>query len=454
MKPFTVRDLLDAVHGELLSGSPEAVVSAVCTDSRAIEDGALFIAIVGEKNDGHDYLDAALDKGAAACLLMRAPQTLREGRAYIRVPDTVVAYKDLAAWYRAQFSIPVVQVTGSVGKTTTKEMLASVLAQHFETLKTEKNYNNEIGTPMTLLRLEKKHEAAVVETGMDRAGQIRYLGEMVKPTVAVITNVGDMHIEFLGSRENILRAKCEIFENLAPDGVAVLNGDDVLLNTVSLPQRIVRFGTAESCDVRVTEVNDRGIDGISCVVTTARGRYALDIPAPGAHMVYPAATAVAVGETLGLTAEEIVRGVAAYEPEGSRMHVVELCGGRRLLDDCYNAGPQSMRAALEVLSRSEGNTLAVLGDMAELGDISESAHREIGALARELGIGGVIAVGERARRIAESAGGKWFATVDEALDEIKRAFAPGMAMLVKASHSMHFERITEELTEEFPQKEP
>ncbi len=446
MKTFRVSELIGAVHGTLLSGSEETVVSSVSTDSRTVGEGALFIPIVGEKFDGHDYIGKALAAGAAGCLCARAPETMEAGRFYVRVADTTLAYKDLAAWYRAQFDLPVVQVTGSVGKTTAKEMIAGVLAQRYRTLKTEANFNNEIGTPMTLLRLDDGCEAAVIETGMDRAGQIRYLGEMVKPTVAVITNIGDMHIEYLGSRENIFRAKCEIFENLAGDGVAVLNGDDAWLDKVVLSQRVIRAGKAPGCGVRVSDVADRGIDGISCTVTTERGRYALRIPAPGAHMIYPASLAVAVGETLGLTGEEIERGVAAYEPAGARMRVVQLDGNRRLLDDCYNAGPQSMRAALEVLANSEGRTLAVLGDMAELGDLTVEAHREMGALAKELHIGGVIAVGARAKDIADAAGGTWFATVEDALPAIRAAFTPGTALLVKASHSMHFERITEELT--------
>ena len=445
---ITLADLVRAVHGELLSGSGDAAITAVSTDSRTIGAGALFIPIVGESFDGHSFIDKALAAGAAGCLCSKVPETLQPGKFYVRVADTTLAYKDLAAWYRSRFDIPVVQVTGSVGKTTTKEMIASVLSQRYKTLRTEANYNNEIGTPMTLLRLDDTYEAAVIETGMDRAGQIRYLGEMVKPTVAVITNIGDMHIEYLGSREGIFRAKCEIFENLAADGIAVLNGDDAWMDKVVLPQTVVRAGTGEGCGVRVSEVADRGIDGVSCVVTTAKARYALQIPAPGAHMIYPASTAVAVGEALGLRAEEIVRGVAAYEPAGARMRVVALPDGRRLLDDCYNAGPQSMDAALRVLAKSEGNTVAVLGDMAELGELTVEAHRAIGRLAKELGVGTVIAVGAKAKDIAAAAGGAWFASVDEALPAIRAAFAPDTAMLVKASHSMHFEKITEELTKD------
>lgn len=448
MKVFTLAELVSAVHGELLRGGAETI-SSVSTDSRAVGAGALFVPLAGERFDGHDYLDNALAAGAAGCLCARVPRTLLDGKFYVRVADTARAYRELAAWHRARFDIPVVQITGSVGKTTTKEMTASVLSQRYRTLKTEANYNNEVGTPMTLLRLDDSHEAAVIETGMDGAGQLRELGAMVKPTAAVVTNVGEMHIERLGSREAIFRAKCEIFENLAPDGFAVLNGDDEWLERVELSQRIVRAGRSGRCDVRVGGVVDRGVDGISCVVTTARAHYTLDVPAPGAHMVYPVSAAVAVGEELGLSADEITRGVAAYEPSGARMRVVELSGGRRLLDDCYNAGPQSMRAALQVLGGSGGNTVAVLGDMAELGELTVEAHRGVGMLARELGIGMVIAVGGKARDIADAAGGRWFAAVDEALPAIREAFAPDTALLVKASHSMRFERIADALKEAY-----
>ena len=447
MEPITVKELLAAVQGELRQRGESESIPGVNTDSRAVKVGELFVPLVGERFDGHDYIGKALAAGAAGCLYAREPEALLPGKLYIRVPDTLLALKSLAAWYRARFRLPVIQVTGSVGKTTTKEMIAAVLGAKFRTLKTEGNFNNEIGTPLTLLRLTREHQAAVIETGMDRAGQIRYLGEMVKPDIAVITNVGDMHIEYLGSRENILKAKCEIFKNLKQDGLAVLNGDDELLNTVTPPQKMLRCGLSEHCGVRVSEVEDLGIDGVRCVVTTAKERYALMIPAPGRHMVYAAAMAAAIGEYLGETREEIERGVAAYEPSGSRMHVITLPENRRLLDDCYNAGPQSMAASLRVLGASGGKKAAVIGDMAELGELTERAHREIGELTKELGIDTVIAIGARAKYFTEgNPSAQWFGSVDEAMDAVKAAFTAGTAMLVKASHSMHFEKIVEELT--------
>lgn len=447
MEPITAGQLLAAVRGELLQGKEETKISGVNTDSRTVRAGEVFLPLAGERFDGHDYIEKALSAGAEGCLCARVPETLLPGKFYIKVPDTLLALRDLAAWYRAQFDLPVVQVTGSVGKTTTKEMIASVLGARFSTLKTAANYNNEIGTPQTLLGLSHAHQAAVIETGMDRAGQIRYLGEMVKPDIAVITNIGDMHIEYLGSRENILKAKCEIFEHLAQDGLAVLNGDDALLDTVALPQRIVRCGESAHADVRVSALRDRGIDGIACTVTTERAEYQLNIPAPGRHMIYAASLAVAVGEELGLSVPEIERGVALYEPAGSRMRVHRLSGDRRLLDDCYNANPQSMSAALRVLAASEGKKIAVLGDMKELGELTESAHRAMGELCALLGIDRVIAVGEYARGIADAAheSAEWYPDAESAVDAARAAFTEGSVLLCKASHSMHLEKIVEEL---------
>ena len=448
MSPCTVAALCAAVGGKLLSGDSAAVVTGVTTDSRAASDGQLFIPLTGERFDGHAYIDSALSAGASGCLTARAPETMRPGKFYIQVADTRLALKALAAWYRSRFTLPVVQITGSAGKTTTKEMVAAVLSRRYDTLKTQANFNNDIGTPLTLLGLAPQHQAAVIETGMNHFGEIRYLGEMVRPEIAVITNVGDAHIENLGNtRQGILQAKCEIFENLAPDGIAVLNGDDPLLNTVTLPQTILRCGRGEGCNVRVTDVDDRGIEGIACTVTTAKASYRLATASPGGFMIYPMAMAAAIGEALGLTGEEITAGVAAYVPTGSRMHIIRLPEGRLLIDDCYNANPQAMTEALRLLAVTQTRRrAAVLGDMGELGELTVSAHRAIGALTGELHLDSVIAIGEKARDIASAASNaQWFPSVEDALPAVRAAFTGGTAMLVKASHAMHFENIVKEL---------
>ncbi len=446
MTPCTAREICAAVGGTLLqdSGAP---VTGVTTDSRAVQPGQLFIPLVGERFDGHAYIGKALDGGAAGCLTAAAPETLLPGKLYIQVADTRLALKALASWYRNKFDLPVVQVTGSAGKTTTKEMIASVLSQRYNTLRTEGNFNNDIGAPLTLLRLMPEHQAAVIETGMNHFGEIRYLGEMVRPDIAVITNVGDAHIENLGNtRQGILRAKCEIFENLTPEGIAVLNGDDELLNTVTLPQTILRCGVGDGCGVRVTDIDDRGLEGVACTVTIEGEHYRLTTSAPGRYMIYPMAMAAAIGRRLGLTGEEIAAGVAAYTTVGSRMHLIRLPGERLVIDDCYNANPQSMAEGLRMLAASPArNRVAVLGDMGELGQLTAQAHRDMGALTRRLGLTAV-AVGEKMHALTETdPQAQWFATVEEAMPAIRQLFTPGTAVLVKASHAMHFERIVKEL---------
>ena len=446
MTPCTAREICAAVGGTLLqdSGAP---VTGVTTDSRAVQPGQLFIPLVGERFDGHAYIAKALEGGAAGCLTAAAPEALLPGKLYIQVADTRLALKALASWYRDKFDLPVVQVTGSAGKTTTKEMIASVLSQRYNTLRTEGNFNNDIGAPLTLLRLMPEHQAAVIETGMNHFGEIRYLGEMVRPDIAVITNVGDAHIENLGNtRQGILRAKCEIFENLTPEGIAVLNGDDELLNTVTLPQTILRCGVGDGCGVRVTDIDDRGLEGVACTVTIEGEHYRLTTSAPGRYMIYPMAMAAAIGRRLGLTREEIAAGAAAYTTVGSRMHLIRLPGERLVIDDCYNANPQSMAEGLRMLAASPArHRVAVLGDMGELGQLTAQAHRDMGALTRRLGLTAV-AVGEKMHALTETdPQAQWFATVEEAMPAIRQLFTPGTAVLVKASHAMHFERIVKEL---------
>ncbi len=452
MQPMTIQEITDAVHG--IWWNPRegtAPVTSVSTDSRKLTPGCLFVPWRGEKFDGHDFIDAALDAGAAGCLCARLPADLRCDKFYIKVDDTRLALRALAAAYRDQFDLPMIQITGSVGKTTTKEMIASVLSAKLRVLKTPENFNNDIGTPLTLLGLSPEHQAAVVETGMNHFGEIRYLGELVRPNIAVISNIGDAHIEYLGSREGILAAKCEIFEHLQPGGVAILNGDDALLDTVDVPFTTLRCGQNEHCEVRIGDILDHGVEGITCTVTTKRDSYALTIPAPGEHMAYSASMAVAIGELLGLNHEEIVRGVAAYEPSGSRMRVLRLPEDRVILDDCYNANPQSVTAALEVLAKTDcDRKVAVLGDMGELGELTDQAHYNMGALAAMLGIDFVAAIGKKAVKIADGtaqSGGSvlHFGTKEEALAELKAQLGPRTAMLIKASHAMHFGWLVERL---------
>lgn len=451
MMHCTVTDLCRAVNGTLLQGGADGF-AGVTTDSRKEAAGQLFIPLVGERFDGHNYLSQAFAQGAVGCLCSRVPETLEEGKFYVQVADTKLALRALSAWYRGLFDIPVVQISGSAGKTTTKQMIASVLSAHFSTWKTQGNLNNEIGTPLTLLQLEKEHEAAVIETGIDTYNDLRYLGVAVKPTVAVLTNIGDAHIENMdNSRLGVLKAKCEIFEDLQPGGLAVLNGDDELLNTLDLPFKTLRCGESENCDVRVSEIVERGMDGIDCTVTTPKQSYRLSIPSPGRYMIYSASMATAIAEELGMTEEEIISGVANYLTTGSRMRRVKLNDDRLLVDDCYNANPQAMLSALRILSGTTGHKVAVLGDMGELGEVSVPAHREVGELAAQLPVDAVVAIGPKSADIAKMAGAKaqHFLTIEEAMPVIHELFTPSTTVLVKASHSMGFAQIAKELEETY-----
>ena len=453
MQAMTVKEIAAAVNGVWLNPRENVPdVTGVSTDSRKIPAGCLFIPLVGEKFDGHNFIDQSLASGAAGCLCSKVPQELKEDKFYIQVEDTRLALRAVASAYRERFQIPFVQITGSVGKTTTKEMVAAVLKEKLNVLKTPENFNNDIGTPLTMFGLEPEHQAAVIETGMNHFGEIEYLGALVRPDVAVISNIGDAHIEFLGSREGILKAKCEIFEHLKPGGLAVINGDDPLLDTVEVPFKTVRCGQSEHCQVRITEVTDLGVEGITCTIETEKETYNLAIDAPGEHMAHAAAIAVAVGEALGIEKDAIVRGVAAYVPAGSRMRVLRMSENRIVLDDCYNASPQSVTAALEILAKTSSceRTVAVLGDMGELGELTGQAHYNVGALAAMLGIDCVVAIGKKASRIADGTemnGGEvlYFETVDEAVGTVLDQLQPGTAMLVKASHAMHFNALVDQL---------
>ncbi|MBE6989255.1 MAG: UDP-N-acetylmuramoyl-tripeptide--D-alanyl-D-alanine ligase [Ruminococcaceae bacterium] len=444
----TLAEICAAVGGTLLQECGGTITS-VGTDSRKAAAGQLFIPLVGERFDGHDYLESALSGGAEACLTARRPERLLSGKGYILVADTMLALKALSTWYREKFEIPFVQVTGSAGKTTTKEMIAAVLGRRFRVHKTRENLNNLIGTPLTLLELEEQHEAAVIETGMDHFGQIRYMGQMVQPDFAVITNVGDAHAENLGSsRQGVLRAKSEIFENLQPGGIAVLNGDDELLRKIALRKETLFCGRGANCQVRVSRVEELGLEGLRCTVTTGWDTYDVRVAAPGAYMIYPAAMAIAIGERLGLTKDEMLSGILDYRPVGSRMHLIRLPEDRLIIDDCYNANPQSMAEALHLLAGTPcRHRLAVLGDMNELGELSISAHRRVGELTKELKIDTIIAIGDKAKYMTETAekGIYWYPDIAGAMETLRSQFTPGTAALVKASHSMAFERIVAEL---------
>ena len=351
-------------------------------------------------------------------------------------------------------------ITGSVGKTTTKDMVAAVLGAKFCVHKTEGNFNNDIGVPLTLLKLEKKHQMCVVEMGMDHAGEIDYLGKLVEPDMALITNIGDAHVENLGSRENIFHAKCEIFPHLKRDGLAVLNGDDPMLATLrgTLPQRTVFVGGGEGLDYTACDLNSDGAGHLNCRVKTPLSQFEADIPALGGHMIYPTLMAAAVGEALGMAPDEIVRGIGAFLPTKMRMNIIRCKGDIVILNDAYNANPQSLRAAAAVLGDAgqKRRKVAVVGDMKELGPGSEQFHRAVGGYFAQSGANRLIAIGDLARFMAEGARdagleqADYFPTLDAAKNALSRELRAGATILVKASRSMAFEKIVDFLLANIP----
>ncbi len=468
MEKLVISEIVEAVSGQWLGDAAllDTAVTGVTSDSRAAGNGDLFVAFVGEKMNGHKFVPSALDAGAVCALVSEKPEAEMAQKGYILVENTVKAVGRLAAYYRRKFSIPVVAVTGSVGKTTTKDMIASVLSVKFKTLKTEGNFNNEIGVPRTLFRLDSSYEMAVVEMGMNHLEEISYLTRIAQPDVAVITNVGDAHIGNLGSRENILRAKCEIFDGLASGGVAVLNGDDTLLTTIRDRERQIadgedlygridagnfRFhwiGEDEKCDFRAVDIQDQLKESVHLTAVTPEGRFPVMIPALGRHMLYAVMTAAAVGRHFGMTDEEIQQGVSAYVPTKMRMAVDRCANGIVLFNDTYNANPQSMKAGAQILANTEADVkVAVLGDMLELEPFAERLHREVGKYVAELAIDTLVTVGEQAAFIAEAAIEEGMEDVhpcedkESAKEVLRELVKPETAFLFKASRGMALEEL-------------
>ena len=462
METITLGQLLQAVNGQLLGEfDKNAPIFHVDTDSRDIHPGSLFIPLAGERFDGHAYINAALESGAAGCLTQRERESYQPGKFYVKVASTQRALRDLAAWYKNQFQIPFVAVTGSVGKTTAKDMLAAVLGVKYKVLKTEGNFNNNIGLPLTLLRLDSSHQVGVVEMGMDRFGEIDYLGGIVKPEVGVITNIGDAHIERLGSRENIFKAKCELLPHIKPDGLLVLNGDDPMLSTLRghAPVQAVFCGQGEGMEYRAQITGGDGVSHIHCRLTTPSMDREVCIPALGEHMVYPTLIAAAVAERFGLTPDEIEQGIRQFVPTRMRMNILRRGNGIIILDDTYNANPQSMRAAISVLSDSQSSyKIAVLGDMLELGPFSPALHAEVGEYLGQAGIQCLVAVGEQSAAMAQGARDAGVPQVlycqdkGEAMERLPMLLRRDCTILVKASRGMKMEDITAFLVKQTPEK--
>jgi UDP-N-acetylmuramoyl-tripeptide--D-alanyl-D-alanine ligase len=436
---------------------PDDPIGGVSTDSRTIAAGELFVAIRGERFDGHDYVDDAFLQGAAAALVARDARIDAGGRALLEVGDTLDAFQELAGWYRRQFDLKVVGVTGTNGKTTTKDMAAAVLETSMRTAKTAGNYNNHIGVPLTLFRLTREHGAAVVEIGMNHPGEITRLAGIARPQTAVITNVAEAHMETMGTLEAIAEAKGEILDALPSDGVAILNADDTMVMSQEhrAPFRVVTFGTAASADVRATGIEEA--DGrVRFEVVVAGGKpVRVELPVPGAHNVSNALAAIAVGRALGVTVGEAARGLSSFEPSPMRMKVLTV-GSWTVLNDAYNCNPGSLGAALRTLiDIGRGRTTAAaLGDMLELGSRSETAHREVGAAAASLGVDYLFLFGREVEALRDGALDAGMDPERASVFEDKAALARALGerlgddavLLVKGSRGMRMEEVVELLT--------
>lgn len=417
-------------------------IGRVVIDSRAVMPGDLFAAYKGEKVDGHDYIAAALEKGAALCLVERLPEGVTGS--VLLVPDVQQALERLCTAYRESLGLPVVGITGSVGKTTAKEMVWSVLSQKMNVLKTEGNLNNQIGVPMTLSRITPQHQAAVVEMGISAPEEMTELARMVRPTVAVFTVIGHAHLEFLHDLEGVFRAKTEMLALMPEDGTVIVNGDDPWLRTIECRQRLIRCGLGEDCQVRAENIQLLPEGRTRCDIVYGEKRIHADIPAYGRHMVYAAMEAAAVGFTLGLNQEEIERGIAGYQVVGRR-GAVTVTEKITLVDDCYNANPDSMRCAMDSMKDMPGRHVAILADMLEMGSGGEQMHRELGRYAVDSGITLVLCCGQLGREIAEGAGsrGRWFESRQALANALPELLEKGDTVLVKASRGMHLEEISE-----------
>ena len=448
MKPTKLKDIAGWCGGTLDPQYNEVEVCGVATDSREVKPGQLFIPLVGARADGHTFIRRAVENGAAATL--SSAENSPQGVPTIHVADTLLAFGSIAAGYRAEMTARVVAITGSVGKTTTKEMLAAIFQRQFRTVWTEGNHNNNLGLPMSVMDLEPDTEIAVLELGMNHFGEMSYLTKIARPDMAVFTNIGTMHIEHLGSREGILRAKLEILEGMPDDGVVVMNGDEPLLWNLRDSMRFKHyyFGVDNpACEVRASNVRSDD-SGVTFEAVVFGRPVEIFVPANGQHTIYNALAAISAAALSGAAPENVKAGLAAFENTGMRQKIYER-GGYTIIEDCYNAGPESMEAALNVLAErsTKGRRIAVLGDMLELGSCAMAEHYRIGRLA--VGKADLIfAYGVDATRVVTGAvtGGMkpscamYYEDQDELIHDLRARTRPGDTLLFKGSRGMKMER--------------
>lgn len=455
---MNVEDIIKATKGKLLVGKLETSCENFCTDTRKIKKDDVYIGLKGEKFNGNEYYKEALEKGAKVAIIsgIKVPQSELEQfkeKTIIEVEDSLEAFGKIAAYKRELYNIPVVQITGSVGKTSTRDIVANVVRTQYKTLQTEGNQNNAVGLPTTLLKL-KDHEAVVVESGMNHLGEISYLGKIAKPTIAVITNVGTAHIGLLGSRENILKAKLEILENLKPGGYIVINNDNDMLNKWAKEDTKYKkytFGIEEEADVMAYNIKINENNSTYNVKINNK-EYLVNVPVSGKHFVYNSLCAIAVGNLLNITPENIIKGIASFTLTKNRMEVDKIKNNITIINDTYNASYDSMKAGLDYLKELPGaRKIAVLGDMFELGEFAEEIHRKVGIEVVTHKVDMLVTVGELAKYISGEAEYLGMPkdkviqlnTTTEAVDYLNNNLRKDDVVLLKAANGMHFAEIFE-----------
>jgi len=459
MDALILGEVVKNIQGTLIQGKAACRITGVSIDSRKVKPGDLFFAFPGEHFDGHDFVVSAFEAGAVGAVISHPVIGVPAEMPLVMVSDPLDALQELGRYYRSLFAIPVIGVTGSIGKTTTKDLVSGVLSQRFRVLKSEGNYNNEIGLPLTLMRLNRSHQVAVLEMAMRGKGEIAALCKLSSPVVGVITNIGKAHLELLGSQEAIAEAKGELLDALPPEGCAVLNAGDPWQQR--LAQRVqcdvVFYGTKGESAIKAREITLHGLQGVDFVLETPAGEVFCSLPLPGRHNIDNALAAAAVGYRFGLSLQEIASGLESAALTGMRLEVKEGIMGSRIIDDTYNANPASTVAALEFLATADsGRKIAVLGDMYELGAESLSGHRQVGEKAAELKIDCLCAIGKLAREIAAGAAlagmsqGQIhvFDHKGEAISFLRSFLKKGDLVLVKGSRGMQMEEITASLLQD------
>ena len=461
---ITAKEILAPICGTWISGNQQTILKGLSTDSRKIGPGELFWALKGERYDGHDFIEMAIDQGAAGIVIQADYWKGEGGRGpvIITVDDTLRALGDLASWWRQQHDIQLVAITGSAGKTTTKEMAAGILKLGHKTLKNQGNYNNLIGLPLTLMELDESYRRAVLEMGMNHPGEIARLTCIADPDVGVITNVGMAHIEGLGSLEGVARAKVELVEKLSSKGTIILNGDDeLLLRTASeFRKDAVLFGIGEKNDVRAHEIRNLGIEGVSFFLQYQGASWPMKVSVPGIQNVLNGLAAASACLCLNEPPEHIAEGLASYLGMKGRFMVIPLTGGVTLVDDTYNSNPLSLKAALDSVGEliGEGSRIIVgLGEMMELGDATVSAHREAGQMVAELGASHFFAMGEHTNEMIKGtvvAGmplerAEAVRTHEEMAKRIREEMREGDIIFLKGSRKMTLEKVVEDLKGQF-----